>query len=63
MSFKDLKLIFTSLLIVAPFFVAIVLIKHFTDKYDVLQGEYAGLWYILPIMAALVVFLVVKTRD
>ena len=60
---KDLKLILKSLLIVAPFFVAIVLIDHFTDEFDLLQGEYAPLWYILPIMAILAGYLIIKTRD
>ena len=60
---KDLKNIAISIAIVAPFFIAIVVINHYSEKGGWLQGEYDPLWYIVPILAALVAFLIFKTRD
>lgn len=59
---KDLTLIARSVLFIAPFFVAIVLIDIFTDKLNILQGEYAPLLYIVPIIGILVFWLYKSTR-
>lgn len=58
----NFKLILKSIAVVAPFFVAIVVIDILTDKINILQGEYAPLWYVLPVMAILAAYLIIKSR-
>jgi hypothetical protein len=59
---KDLKIIFRSLLIVAPFVIAIWIIAEIFERKEILQDGFQPLIWIAPILVIFSVWLIIKSK-